>query len=65
MAGNITSIPQDLNDVVRALRATGGDTAATEVKADAGGLPVSLTSSLSAPADLPGGGSIILDLDGR
>jgi ATP-dependent DNA helicase RecG len=55
----------DLNDLIRELRTQGGDTAEVEVKSAAGGLPASLTASLSALANLPGGGTIILGLDER
>ncbi|GLY19612.1 hypothetical protein Kisp01_66260 [Kineosporia sp. NBRC 101677] len=51
--------------MVARLRAGGGDTSDVEVKAAAGGLPESLTPSLSALANLPGGGTIILGLDER
>lgn len=47
------------------LRAAGGDTTQVEVKSAAGGLPASLTSTLSALANQPGGGIIILGLDER
>lgn len=53
----------DIDDLVASLRAAGGDTTAVEVKSAAGGLPQSLTSSLSALANLPGGGRVILGLD--
>ncbi|MEV5448231.1 ATP-binding protein, partial [Streptomyces sp. NPDC052644] len=56
---------EDVADLVQTLRAAGGDTTSVEVKAAAGGLPASLTSSLSALANLPGGGTIILGLDER
>ncbi|WP_085066925.1 ATP-binding protein [Catenuloplanes japonicus] len=56
---------RDLDSLVRTLRASGGDTAAVEVTSAAGGLPISLTSSLSALANLAGGGTIILGLDER
>jgi ATP-dependent DNA helicase RecG len=55
----------DLAAVVAGLRRTGGDVTSIEVKAAAGGLPESLTSTLSALANLPGGGIIILGLDER
>ncbi|WP_433670914.1 ATP-binding protein [Nocardia sp. CA-136227] len=55
----------DLADLVAHLRATGGDDANIEVKSAAGGLPESLTSTLSALANHPGGGTIILGLDER
>jgi ATP-dependent DNA helicase RecG len=42
-----------------------GDTTEGEVKSAAGGLPESLTSTLSALAHLPGGGTVILGLDER
>ena len=53
----------DITDLVASLRASGGDTTAVEVKSGAGGLSHSLTSSLSALANLPGGGRVILGLD--
>ncbi|MFY1697920.1 ATP-binding protein [Solwaraspora sp. WMMA2101] len=56
---------EDLDSLVRALRAAGGDTTSIEVKSAGGGLPTSLTASLSALANLPGGGTIILGLDER
>ena len=56
-------MPQDLSSLVNDLRHAGGDTASVEVKAAAGGLPESLAPSLSALANLPGGGTIILGLD--
>jgi ATP-dependent DNA helicase RecG len=55
----------DLAELVDQLRATGGDTAEVEVKSAAGGLPESITPTLSALANLPGGGVIILGLDER
>jgi ATP-dependent DNA helicase RecG len=58
-------MPEDLNGLIHVLRTSGGDTTSVEVKSAAGGLPVSLTSSLSALANLPGGGTIILGLDER
>jgi ATP-dependent DNA helicase RecG len=56
---------QDLSSLVDELRRAGGDSTSVEVKAAAGGLPDSLTPSLSALANLPGGGTIILGLDER
>lgn len=58
-------VTQDLSALVAELRQSGGDSTSVEVKAAAGGLPDSLTSSLSALANLPGGGTIILGLDER
>lgn len=58
-------MPKDLSALVDDLRQAGGDTASVEVKAAAGGLPESLAPSLSALANLPGGGTIILGLDER
>ncbi|MBL7492545.1 putative DNA binding domain-containing protein [Frankia sp. AgB1.9] len=49
--------------MIRRLRAAGGDSTEVEVKSAAGGLPSSLTSTLSALANQPGGGTIILGLD--
>lgn len=56
-------VAEDLNALVAELRVTGGDTLDVEVKAAAGGLPQSLTPTLSALANHPGGGTIILGLD--
>jgi ATP-dependent DNA helicase RecG len=56
---------EGLDALVRELRATGGDTASVEVKSAAGGLPASISSTLSALANLPGGGLVILGLDER
>ncbi|RJO72361.1 transcriptional regulator [Nocardia panacis] len=55
----------DVSELVSDLRASGGDRIDVEVKSAAGGLPQSLTSTLSALANLPGGGAIILGLDER
>ena len=55
----------DTATLVARLRETGGDDTSVEVKSAAGGLPESLTSSLSALANLPGGGTVILGLDER
>lgn len=51
--------------MVARLRQAGGDVTSIEVKAAAGGLPESLAPTLSALANLPGGGIIILGLDER
>lgn len=51
---------EDLTGLISELRAAGGDTAAVEIKSAAGGLPSSITSTISALANLPGGGLIIL-----
>jgi ATP-dependent DNA helicase RecG len=56
---------QDLSALVGELRRVGGDSTSVEVKAAAGGLPDSLMASLSALANLPGGGTIIVGLDER
>ena len=56
---------EDLTGLISDLRTAGGDTAAVEVKSAAGGLPSSITSTLSALANLPGGGLIILGVDER
>lgn len=55
----------EFDDLLELLRLRGGDTAAVEVKSAAGGLPSSLTKSLSALSNLPGGGVVILGLDER
>ncbi len=49
--------------MIAELRVAGGDTTEVEVKSAAGGLPASLTATLSALANQPGGGTIILGLD--
>jgi ATP-dependent DNA helicase RecG len=56
----ICFMPQDLSSLAAELRLGGGDTTAIEVKAAAGGLPDSLMPTLSALANLPGGGTVIL-----
>jgi ATP-dependent DNA helicase RecG len=56
---------EDVSALVAELRLAGGDCTAIEVKAAAGGLGDSLISTLSAFANLPGGGLIILGLDER
>ncbi|MHB1906537.1 MAG: ATP-binding protein [Acidimicrobiales bacterium] len=54
---------ETLSDIVRRLREIGSDFTSVEVKAAVGGLPMTLTKSLSTLANLPGGGVIILGLD--
>jgi ATP-dependent DNA helicase RecG len=54
----------DVEALIDALRARGGDTTDVEVKS-AGGLPESLTASLSALANLPGDGTVVLGIDER
>ena len=44
------------------LRANGGDSTTVEVKSAEGGLPTSIGASLSALANLPGGGILLLGL---
>lgn len=53
----------DLIALVEKLRRHGGDSVSVEAKSAAGGLPSSINSTLSAMANLPGGGVIILGLD--
>ena len=53
----------DIEALARRLRREGGDRADVEVKAAAGGLPRSLASTLSAFANMPGGGLVVLGLD--
>lgn len=55
----------DLSGVVAELRAGGGDTAGVEAKLGRGGLPESLTKTLCALANHPGGGTVLLGLDER
>ena len=59
----LSSVLTELASIVQGLRAQGGDTVDIEAKSGAGGVPDSLTSSLSALANLPGGGLIILGLN--
>lgn len=61
----ISEMSRDIYDLVATLRTNGGDQADVEVKAAKRGLPESLTSTLSALANLPGGGLIVLGLDER
>ena len=56
-SGEVTFLGVDLQALVDELRAGGGDTSSVEVKAAAGGLPSTVDRSLSALANLPGGGS--------
>lgn len=51
--------------LVARLRAGGGDATEIEAKSAAGGLPESLAATLSALANLPGGGTVILGVDER
>jgi len=52
-----------IDDLLERLRVAGGDTTDIEVKSSAGGLSPSVTSTLSALANLPGGGWLVLGLD--
>ena len=63
MNGYISEVEIQL--LVNELRAGGGDTSNVEVKAAAGGLPSTIDRSLSALANFPGGGLIVLGLDER
>jgi ATP-dependent DNA helicase RecG len=58
-------VVDDASQLIAELRAAGGDTTDVEVKSASGGLPDSLTATMSALANLPGGGTIILGLDER
>lgn len=55
----------ELDDLIAELRASGGARTDVDVKAAKGGLPRSMASTLSALANLPGGGLIVLGLDER
>jgi hypothetical protein len=55
-------VPEDLSRLVAGLRSAGSDTA-VEVKSARGGLPEPLTSTLSALANHPGGGLVLLGID--
>jgi ATP-dependent DNA helicase RecG len=56
-------MPDDLSHLIAELRSAGGDTAAVEVKSALGGFPQSLAPTLSALANHPGGGFIVLGVD--
>ena len=53
----------DVAAVIERLRRVGSDTSSVEVKSAAGGLPESILSTMSALANLPGGGTILLGVD--
>lgn len=55
----------DLEKLIDRLRAEGSDFSSVEVKAASGGLPSTTDRTLSALANLPGGGLIVLGLDER
>jgi ATP-dependent DNA helicase RecG len=56
-------LTQQVAALISELRRAGTDGRSVEAKSAAGGLPKSLVSSLSAFANMPGGGTIILGLD--
>jgi len=56
-------VQRTLEEILDLLRRGGSDTTDIEVKAAVGGFPESLTASLSALANLPGGGVVVLGLD--
>jgi ATP-dependent DNA helicase RecG len=53
----------DIEQLVNGMRARGGELPGVEVKSAAGGLPDSISETISAFANLPGGGLIVLGLD--
>jgi ATP-dependent DNA helicase RecG len=53
----------DLGSIIAEMRLRGGELPGIEVKSAVGGLPDSITETLSALANLPGGGLLILGLD--
>ena len=55
----------DLAALIEDLRTRGGERPDVEVKTAAGGLPASLTETMCALANLPGGGIVILGLEER
>jgi ATP-dependent DNA helicase RecG len=54
---------RDVETLIAVLRSEGGDLPGVEVKSAAGGLPESITPTLCAFANRPGGGTILLGLD--
>ena len=53
----------DIEAVIERLRQNGSDTTNVEAKAAAGGMPESILATMSAFANLPGGGLILLGVD--
>ncbi len=63
MALHLALVTDELARIVKQLRQSGTDFTSVEVKSAAGGFPQSLLESMSALANLPGGGIVILGLD--
>jgi ATP-dependent DNA helicase RecG len=58
-----SDLRQKVSALIAELRRAGTDDRSVEAKSGVGGLPKSLVTSLSAFANMPGGGTIILGLD--
>jgi ATP-dependent DNA helicase RecG len=59
----IVSLVIDIDRLILRLRSAGSEATNVEVKAAAGGLPESIASTMSALANLPGGGVILLGIE--